>query len=42
MKENISGANQSLRANHANFNQNHQINIQGEGHREWEGRFAKV
>ena len=39
---NISGANQPLCANHANFNMGHRINIQEEGRREWEGGFAKV
>jgi hypothetical protein len=36
------GANQPLRANCANFNLSHQINIQGEAQREWKGGFANV
>ena len=39
---NISGVNKHLRANYENFNLGHQINIQGEGHREVGGGFAKV
>ena len=39
---NISGANQSLCANRANFNMGHWINIQGTAHGEWEEGFAKV
>jgi len=41
-KGNISGANQPLRANRANFNLGHQINIQGDEQGKWEGGFAKV
>ena len=37
----ISGANQSLCVNHANFNLSHRINIQGEGHRGWEADLQK-
>jgi hypothetical protein len=36
--ENISGANQPLRANRANSNLGHRINIQG-AQREWKGGF---
>ena len=39
---NISGANYPLRGNYANFNLNHQINIQGGAQGEWEGGFAKM
>jgi len=39
---NISGANQSLRANNKNFNLGHQINIQGEGRREVGGGICKT
>ena len=38
---NISGANQSLRANRVNFNLGHRINIQGEARGEWEGDLQK-
>ena len=31
LEENISGANHSLRVNHANFNLGHRINVQWEG-----------
>jgi len=41
-KGNILGANQPLRANRANFNLGHQINIQGDEQGKWEGEFAKV
>ena len=39
---NISGVNQSLRANYGNFNLCHQINVQGERRIEMGGGFAKV
>ena len=42
LKWNILGANQPLHANYGNSNLSHQINIQGEGHREVGGGFAKV
>ena len=40
-QENISCANQPLRANNENLNLGHQINIQGEGRRGWEGDLQK-
>ena len=41
-EENISDANQSLRANRTNSNLDYRISIQAGVQREWEGGFAKV